>query len=258
MNRTGLIVALLIAALVGFALALYPELDLKVSALFFDSGTKRFSLVTSPTLTFFREAAKWIVAVLLAPALVALVVKFVVPRRRLLISGRALVFLISTMLLAPGFMANVVKATWSRPRPVNTAPFNGSERFTPWWDPRGVCRKNCSLVSGEASGAFWTLAPAALSPPAWRPLAYSAAIVFGISVGLLRMSVGGHFFSDIGFTAISTFLVIWLVHGLIYRWRRSALSDAAVERAIERVALPARAAAAIFLRRGTPSAVVDP
>jgi membrane-associated PAP2 superfamily phosphatase len=257
MNRTGLIVAFLISAFAGIVFALYPELDLYLSALFFDPATKRFSLITSPTLTFLREAAKWIVAALLAPAVIALVVKLALPRRRLLISGRALVFLMSTTLLAPGLVANVVKENWSRSRPINTAPFNGGERFTPWWDPRGVCTRNCSLVSGEASGAFWTLAPAALTPPAWRPFAYGAAILFGASVGLLRMSFGAHFFSDIVFTAISTFLVIWLVHGLIYRWRRSALSEAAVERAIEHIALP-RAAATILLRRGKPSAVSDP
>ena len=37
-----------------------------------------------------------------------------------------------------------------------------------WWDPRGTCPDNCSFVSGDVSGGFWTMAPAALAPPAWR------------------------------------------------------------------------------------------
>jgi hypothetical protein len=38
---------------------------------------------------------------------------------------------------------------------------------------------------------------------------------------------------------VFTFLVIWAVYALIYRWPRTRLSDDDVERALERVALPA-------------------
>jgi len=34
------------------------------------------------------------------------------------------------------------------------------------------------------------------------------------------------------------FLVVWLAHGLIYRWPRTRLTDDDVERAIERFAIP--------------------
>jgi lipid A 4'-phosphatase len=37
---------------------------------------------------------------------------------------------------------------------------------------------------------------------------------------------------------VFTFLIIWVVHGLIYRWPRTRLTDEAVERAIERFARP--------------------
>jgi lipid A 4'-phosphatase len=33
---------------------------------------------------------------------------------------------------------------------------------------------------------------------------------------------------------VFTFLIIWVVHGLIYRWPRTRLSDEAIDRAIER------------------------
>jgi len=39
------------------------------------------------------------------------------------------------------------------------------------------------------------------------------------------------------FSGVFTFLVIWAVHGLIYRWR-TRLTDEQIERVIERVALP--------------------
>jgi lipid A 4'-phosphatase len=239
MNRTGLLVALAIAVLVGTVFGLYPELDLKISGLFFDPEKKDFMLRWRPALGLLRDVAMWVVALLVAPALFAVVLKFLWPRRRMLIPGRAAVFLLATLALAPGLVTNVVlKDYWPRSRPIDVPQFNGEERFTPWWDPRGICPKNCSFVAGEGSGAFWTLAPAALAPPAWRPVAYGAALAFAVAVSGLRLAFGAHFVSDVVFAGVFTFLVIWLVHGLIYRWPRTRFSDEAVERAIERVALP--------------------
>ena len=105
--------------------------------------------------------------------------------------------------------------------------FNGDQTFVPWWDPRGSCDRNCSFFSGEGATAFWTYAPAALTPPAWRPLAYVAATVFGVTTSLLRMAFGGHFFTDVAAAGLVTFLVIWLVHGYIYRWPSTRLTDEA-------------------------------
>jgi hypothetical protein len=49
---------------------------------------------------------------------------------------------------------------------------------------------------------------------------------------------GGHFVSDTIFAGVFTFLVIWIVHGLIYRWPRTRLTDRTIEGAIERVTRP--------------------
>jgi membrane-associated PAP2 superfamily phosphatase len=255
MNRTGLLITLAIAAVVGLVFGFFPELDLRISALFFDPAKKDFMLRWSPLLGFLRDASMWLVSVIAAPAFIALAIKILRPRGKLLIAGRAIVFVIVTLALAPGLVTNVVlKDYWPRSRPIDVPQFNGEERFTAWWDPHGGCAKNCSFVGGEASGAFWTLAPAAVIPPAWRPVAYGAALVFGVSVGVLRMAFGAHFFSDIVFAGVITFLIIWLVHGLLYRWRPTRITDEAVERLIERVASPPRDAvvalfAALFRRR---------
>ena len=239
MNRTGLFITLAIAALVGLVFGFYPELDLRISGRFFNPMKKDFMLRWSPLLGFLRDAAMWVVAALAAPAFIALAAKLLCPRRRLLIAGRALVFLIATLALAPGFVTNVVlKDYWPRSRPIDVPQFNGEERFTAWWDPRGGCQKNCSFVGGEASGAFWTLAPASLSPPAWRPAAYGAALIFATGVSALRLTFGAHFFTDVVFSGVFTFMIIWLAYGLIYRWRMTRFSNEAVERIIERFALP--------------------
>jgi len=44
------------------------------------------------------------------------------------------------------------------------------------------------------------------------------------------------------FAGVFTFLVVWTVHGLLYRWPRTRVTDAQVESGIERIALPGYAA----------------
>jgi len=241
MNRTGLIIALAIAAVVGLAFGLYPQLDLMIAAPFhaISRGGNNFGMRIYPPLMLARDVGLWIGTVLVAPAVVALIIKLILPRRKLLVSGRAIVFLIATLALGPGLLVNVaLKDHWGRPRPIDVAQFGGPEHFVAWWDPRGDCPNNCSFVSGDVAGAFWTIAPAALAPPQWRALAYGAALALGAGMAAVRMIAGGHFVSDTIFAGVFTFLIIWIVHGLIYRWPRTRLSDEAVERGIERIALP--------------------
>ncbi len=218
MSRRGLIVTLVSAAVVGLLFGFFPQLDLDIASLFYDPGTKNFPLSKSFAFRYVREAAVWIQVLLIAPSVIALLIKLVMPRAKPWMSSRAAIFLIATLALAPGLVVNVLlKNHWDRPRPVAVTEFGGSERFVPWWDPRGQCRKNCSFVSGETSSAFWTLAPAALAPAPWRFLAYTSAIAFGIGMGVVRMAMGGHFFTDIVFAGLFTFIIIVLTHRLIYR-----------------------------------------
>jgi membrane-associated PAP2 superfamily phosphatase len=242
MNRTGLLIALAIAAVVGVVFGLYPELDLRLAQPFYeiDRGGNKFGIRTDAMLIMVRESAMWLItAIALVPGL-ALFMKFVRPRTKLKVPGRAIVFMLTTLALAPGLWANIIlKDNWGRPRPIDVPQFGGNEPFKAWWDPRGVCPKNCSFVTGDGSGAFWTIAPAALAPPAWRSAAYAAAIGFGAGVGVLRMSFGGHFFTDVVFAGVFTFIIIWLMHGCLYRWPRTRTTDEVIEGRIERAAIPA-------------------
>jgi len=236
MNRTGLLIALALALVVGLLFGVFPELDLKLAALFYDASTRSFPLKFNWLAEVARDGAMWIAWGLVAPAIVALVVKLARPDRPLLISGRAVVFLLLTLILSAGVLTNLTfKSYWGRPRPVVVSQFNGTEKFVPWWDPRGSCDRNCSFFSGEGATAFWTFAPAALAPPAWRPLAYAAATLFGVATSLLRMAFGGHFFTDVAAAGLVTFLVIWLAYAFIYRWPSTRLSDEGIDAALTRL-----------------------
>src|SRR6202030_1521181 len=174
MNRTGLIVALALALVVGLLFGIYPELDLKLAAWFYDAPTHSFPLTFNRLAAIARDGAMVIAWGLALPAIVALVVKLARPDRPLLMSGRAIVFLLLTLTLSAGVLTNLTfKSYWGRPRPVTVTQFNGDRPFVAWWDPRGGCARNCSFFSGEGATAFWAYAPASLAPPAWRPLAYT-------------------------------------------------------------------------------------
>jgi len=244
MNRTGLAVALVIAFVVGLVFAVDPRLDLEISALFFDPTAHKFVGAYRPWMLRLRDAAEWLIIAIAVLGLVSLAGRLLWPRRRMLMRGRAAVFILLTLALGPGLLANsILKDHWGRTRPLDVAEFGGAGRFTPWWDPRGACPANCSFIAGEPSGAFWTLAPAALTPPQWRLFAYGAALAFGAGIGALRIAAGAHFFSDVAFAGVLMFLVAWTVHGLLFRWRPTRLTDAAIEDPLARAGEALRRAA---------------
>src|SRR3954463_15517659 len=75
MNRTGLIIALGLALVIGLLFGIFPELDLKLAALFYDPATKSFPWKADGVAAFARDGAMWVAWALALPALIAIVVK---------------------------------------------------------------------------------------------------------------------------------------------------------------------------------------
>lgn len=237
MGRTSLFVGLFIGVAAGIVFTVYPAIDLSVARVVYratnvSNGTlARWLLLTG---FIVRRIGLWIEILLSALPAIALLVKLILPRTKMLIPGRTIIFLLSSLAVGPGLLVNVaLKDHWERPRPGHLLQFGGTQHFIPWWDPIGDCHANCSFVSGEASTAFWTMAPASLAPAQWRPLAYATAIAFGSIISTSRIMAGGHFLSDTIFAGVFTFLVIWLLHAVIYRWKVTQLDDNAIETALE-------------------------
>src|SRR5262245_23391081 len=133
MSRAALIVALSIALSAALALAFFPFIDLRVAITLSDS-----SLASSPIVPIVRDLGRWIEFLVIAFPLVALIIKLFFPRSRMLMPGRAVVFLIATLALGPGVLVNIaLKENWGRPRPGHLTQFGGDQHFVPWWDPTG-------------------------------------------------------------------------------------------------------------------------
>jgi lipid A 4'-phosphatase len=213
MNK-ALFVYIVLAALTLGVFAAWPALDLAGARLFYHQGgffgrndLERFGrdfFRVTPFVVLAAYAALWLaqhlgVRLPWAP------------------SGRAMIFLIATMIIGPGLIVNVgLKDHWHRPRPIQTQDFNGASPFTPWYDDKGACKKNCSFVSGEAATGFWMVAPASVLPPPWRALAIIAAFAFGFGASLLRLAFGGHYLSDVLLGGLITLIVVEVVRRVVW------------------------------------------
>ena len=239
MNLTGLFVALGLTAAAIIVFALFPGLDLALAGIFFDPKTGMFLLEANGLAAVLRDGAMYLSWAFAAPAIIAFVVKMIWPNKPLLVKGRTVALFLITLSLSAGILSNLAfKGYWGRPRPSDVVEFRGVWQYKNWWDSSGECPKNCSFFSGEASTAFWTYAPAALSPPQWRPLAFGAATLFGALTGLLRITFGGHFLSDVVAAGLVTFLTVWLTYAIVYRWRSTSSTDEQIDAMLTRAFWP--------------------
>jgi hypothetical protein len=104
MGRTGLVIVLVLAVAVGLVFGLFPDLDLGLERPFYDPALASiggFLAAYNPLLNRLRDLARVISALLVTPAILAVLGKLVAPRWRMLIPGRAAVLLISTLALGP-------------------------------------------------------------------------------------------------------------------------------------------------------------
>lgn len=182
---------------------IWPELDLIIADAFYDRNSGEF-LGDKP---YILHLAYKIFAYIHFPLLLSLIFYSIYyhHRNRMSLKKRSL-FLLCTLLLGPGLLVNIVLKDNSigRARPEQTVLYGGSSEFTSPFEYSGECRKNCSFTSGHASIGF------ALIAVAWaarRRYYFIAGCVLGGLLGLMRMSQGAHFASDVLFSFWGVYFV---------------------------------------------------
>ena len=204
-----------VAAVSAFFL-LFPGVDLWASSLFYTSENGFFAQDV-PFLRRFRHLGPYLVKLLAIGSLLVLLAKLLFPGRRPIMPLRTPVFLLTTLILGPGILVNLIlKNNWGRPRPVMVEVFGGDMPHQPVWLPTNWCDTNCSFVSGEASAGMWLVAAAFVAPVAWRFALLAFLLPLGLLLSLNRIAFGGHFLSDTLISWGLTLLVILLVHRLLY------------------------------------------
>jgi lipid A 4'-phosphatase len=241
MERVGLYV--IVATGVGAAalFAVEPTLDMNIALYFRSLAANEPQSFVFQFIAMLRDVNRHLTIAFFVLAAAVLAIKFAWPGLPMLMPPRTTLMLFLSLLIGPGLLVNgILKEQWGRPRPGEVVELNGALAFKPWWDPTGECRSNCSFPSGETSTAFALLAVAAAAPTPWSGPAIVATAVFATAVGLGRIATTGHFASDVIFAGVLTSLVVWLVHGFLFRWPTTCMTDAALEARLERAARSGR------------------
>ena len=223
-----LAVSLYILVVSLFFLA-FPKVDFWASGLFF-STTDGFWAQNEPFLRDVRHLGPFLVRVIAIVCVAVLLLKLLVPSRRPLMPLRQPVFLLSTLILGPGVLVNLVfKNNWGRPRPRSVEEFGGELPFQPVWKITDYCDSNCSFVSGEASAAMWLVSVAFIVPATWRKLTLAFVLPLGLILSVNRVAFGGHFFSDTLLSWGVTLLLVLGVYRLLYQNKPPLVTDAKLD-----------------------------
>ncbi len=190
-------------------LAGFPDLDIRVSSLFYD-GT-RFYLAKQGWVRLLHQCASYMVGLSMT-SIVGLYAFNRFSRRNVCgVDGKKVIYLFVVLILGAGLIVNVLfKGNFGRARPRNVEMFGGSHQFSPAFVVTDECAKNCSFSSGDAAGAFFSLALAlALSR---KRAILLAAFGFGALVSFARIASGAHFLSD----TIVSFFVMLTITDIMY------------------------------------------
>jgi lipid A 4'-phosphatase len=190
-----------------------PQVDLAFSRLFYDPE-RGFVLVNSPPILLLFHAIPWIAWGTLILVAVGVSWLFLFRRPLWRLDSKALIFLVLSMAVGPGLLANTLfKDHWGRARPVQIDAFGGTHRFTPAPLPATECDRNCAFVSGHAALGFSLVSLAFLVPRGRsRRLGTAFALGFGALVGLGRIAQGAHFLSDVVYAGLLTYGTTALLH----------------------------------------------
>ena len=201
---------------------LWPQLDLSVSAWFFEQGVFQGGQWAWPRLLYHGMpivggalAGAALLAVLASGLGAALGKRWISGRHR-----REAAFMLGVVVLGVGLLVhNGLKDNWGRARPADVQAFGGSKTYTPPLQPSNQCDRNCSFVSGHAAGGFALMAIGMLGSRRKRWRWWTVGMSAGCLVGLARIVEGRHFLGDVVFGGLIIWMVCLLLREIMVRLR---------------------------------------
>ena len=196
--------------------------DLRLAELMFDRDAGQWTLASNSLLKFiYRYGPLPGVALGIAAAIGAVAGRWAPPRRvwwQSRATRRACVFLALLLVVGPGLIINSgFKSMWGRPRPSECVQFGGEHRFVPVGVAVQQLKPNSSFPSGHAAIAFYWMAPGfvlAHRQRRWALAFFASGTAYGLAMGAIRISQGGHFLSDV----IWAGAIVYLTGAVLARW----------------------------------------
>ena len=121
-------------------------------------------------------------------------------------------YLFLVLAIGNGILANgLLKEYWGRPRPAQIVEYNGTQPYEPslWINFESYGK---SFPCGHATMGFYFFSLALLFQKRVRISIITFALIFGLVIGIVRSSMGGHFLTDTVWSAI----FMWIVSKAIY------------------------------------------
>ena len=187
--------------LIAIFVTVGSDLDIYISSLFYYGDSQFIIQSYYTTSIIFRK-------ILLPFLLIYIFILPMISRFKLIkkiffnyqFSLREIIFIwISGLTTLVLFINIIFKDMWGRVRPNDILNFGGENNFTPWYKFGDSCVSNCSFVSGDASVGFMLIVFYFVIK---KNIYCYLALLFGTSLGFIRIMAGGHFFSDIIFAQL--------------------------------------------------------
>lgn len=131
--------------------------------------------------------------------------------------------LVLTMAIGAGILVHVLlKDHWGRPRPKQVIEFGGIQPFRPYYEPNFFHQPqpSKSFPCGHCTMGFYFFAVALLGKRFKSQWLYytgmAIALIFGGILSLTRIAQGGHFFTDVVFSALIMWYTALIVDDFVF------------------------------------------
>ena len=186
-------------------LSIGPSIDMYISGLFY-YGKGQFFLQSYYDVTIFFR--KIVLRAIIIYILIIPILSMWLPLSKVyfgfIFNIKTIVFLWLASFFNMLIIINLLfKSFWGRARPGDILQLGGGESFTPWYEISNACNTNCSFVSGDAAIGFSIIALYFVTK---IKVFFWLSLLFGLSLGLIRIMEGGHFFSDVIMAAIIIYI----------------------------------------------------
>ena len=213
--KRSLVTDFIIAVAIGLIITVVfadGRLDMATADAFYDPGADdHWSAGRRLPWSVLYQLAPWITGAIVVASLGFLGLAVI---RRSPVIRRNAVFVLATLVLGPGLLVNAIfKDHWHRPRPRDVVEFGGQLHYkmAPLrgeWGKSFPCG-HCSV--GFLTAAGWWIWRRGRPRFAWASLGFG--LVLGSALGVGRIAAGGHFASDIVWSA---FISLGIAHFLYW------------------------------------------